>query len=195
MTPFCFPFTFEEYLDRPKQLVKDLYDNCKWALQRAWRGYDSRATYDTHSHLAEHIPEVIKKLKAWGNSNPCFMPEDLEDQEHDYSTEQTKSFNKWHQILDQIIEGFEAGQKLIDGVSPYWDEVEDEWERRYPGKDKFVVTQMTEEDEHWDYVPEYANLFKELKYDESVKAWKQDNQQKFDRGMQLFHKYFFDLWD
>ena len=187
-------------LSHPWEIPKYWWRNLKWAYQRVTKGYDSPATFDTSSYLSEHIPAILKELRDWGNSVPCFdgscFPEShgLSGDGHD------DALKKWHDILGEIIAGFEAAHDLIDGMSPADDEFFDEWDRRYPGKDGHYFDEeedmgYEEKVVPWNTAPEYDALREELKVRERSEVWRKERMRVFHRGMQLFHQYYFDFWD
>jgi hypothetical protein len=187
-------------LSHPWEIPKYWWQAIRYAYQRVAKGYDSPCTFDTSSHLSEHIPALLKELKAWGNSVPCFdrncFPEShgLSGSEHD------EDLVKWRAILDEIIAGFEAAHDLMDGLSPADNEFYDEWDRRYPGKESSYWKEDSDMDpeihgQEWCTVPEYDALHEELKVTERREEWRKERLKVFHRGMILFHMYFMDLWD
>jgi hypothetical protein len=181
-------------LSHPWEIGEGLIDKLRYAYQRVVKGYDKPATYGTCHHLAEQIPEILKELKAWGNSCPCgdhiLGSHAVVEGEHD-------ALKQWHATLDEIIAGFEAAQALLNESSPVWDELRDEWKKRFPDKEPhyFDYENATETGIPWETLPEYDALIKEINLWERDKQWRNEQLVIFHRGMIQFHRYFMDLWD
>lgn len=171
------------YLHNPWQLVRDTYYNFKYMCQRIYRGWDDRAVWSVDAWFCDIMPELLKKLQKNKHGIPAEM---FEDQMNITDEDQEIAEEKWNKILHEMIEGIEAGQSLINDVSPAWDEVHDEFNRRYPGMDWLLDDT---------YKSKLEEIEKEFNYDAKEKAWHDDKTAKFNKGMKLFHKHFFSLWD
>jgi hypothetical protein len=186
-------------LSHPWKIGGEVWDRIVYAYQRVMKGYDKPATYGSCHHFAEQIPAIIKELKAWGNSCPCgdsFLGSHAV-MDGEIVTEEHAGFKKWHEILDEIIAGFEAAQRLLGHESPVWSELHNEWEKRFPEVEPhyFDYENATETGIPWETLPEYDALIKEINLWERDKQWRNDQLKVFHRGMLLFHQHFFELWD
>jgi hypothetical protein len=195
-------------ISRPWKLIEYGWRDIKYAYQRVVYGYDSPATFDTHSYLAKLIPAVLRDLKKWGNSCPTYWPNinphllaaeesgepisrEVEDQEL------KSSLAQWHTTLDEMIEGFEAAGRLIHDISPPQEEFYQEWERLHGQDDWWYLDyeNATECGVEWKTYPEYDEMMKAMRVREREEEWRKEELKKFHRGMLLFHRWFFDLWD
>lgn len=187
-------YSWYHMLTTPTDLWSETRDQIVYAYQRVTKGYDKPSTYNTSSHLSQQIPEILKELKAWGNGYPCgiighgSVAIDADD----------PGLVKWHGILDEMIAGFEAAQKIIGHDSPVYREFEEEWSKRYPGVPSFYFEESDDPDDdsvEMKCPPEYDALREELRVREREKEWMNEQLKLFHRGMLLFHEYYFDLWD
>jgi hypothetical protein len=96
------------------------YRNIRWAWQRVFRGWDDRISWSVDYYLAKNLPLWIKQLKEDGHGIPTVMWEDSDfDKNNNYATtpeSDKKAEEKWDNILDQIILGFETYQQMQDEV-------------------------------------------------------------------------------
>ena len=89
-----------------------LTDPIKWAWQRLTRGWDDRAVWSIDSYLAELMPQLLRKLKEDKLGIPGSMFENPFD---DMTPEiEAAALAKWHGILDDLIDGFEAADRLAN---------------------------------------------------------------------------------
>ena len=77
---------------------------------------------------------------------------------------------EWHGILDEIADGFRAGYMILNNDFPVWQEL---WNSGWTGGD------VPDPDEFWPKEKEQR--------EKAIKI--------YERGMELFVKYFFNLWD
>jgi hypothetical protein len=192
-------------ITHPWKLCEYGWRDVKYAYQRVVYGYDKAATFDTHSYLATLIPAVLRDLKKWGNSCPTYWPESHaiippEEQAEHYANEKKEknaSLQQWHATLDEMIEGFEAAKRLISEISPPQEEFYAEWEKLHGDEDWWYLDyeNATEHGVEWKTYPEYDEMMKAMRVREREEEWRKEELKKFHRGMLLFHRWFFDLWD
>jgi len=79
-----------------------VYKKLKWFIQRGKRGYADCDWWDMADYLIWIIVPMLKELKKHqhGYPNKASTPE------------------KWDTILDQMIEGFEAGERILTDDCP-----------------------------------------------------------------------------
>jgi hypothetical protein len=97
--------------------LKNISDNIKWGYQRLTRKWDDRVIWSIDFYLSEMIPIWIKELKDKKHGIPCvcFDESDWNNEKNDYKDgAEIKAQTKWDEILDKIIEGFEAQKKIED---------------------------------------------------------------------------------
>ena len=105
------------YLTHPWKIISEIKYNIKWAWQRIFRGWDDRVCWSIDGYLFKMMPQWLRQLKETKHGIPfCFFEEigAKYDNHGGYSDEDMKNaeahFNK---ILDQMIEGFESGYKVV----------------------------------------------------------------------------------
>ncbi len=151
-----------------------MFNKLKWAAQRVYRGWDDRVIWNIDMYLARMMPVWLRQLKAQEGFPPLvFHGDDVDDEE---------SEKMWDEILDKMIEGFEAAQHIDD--LPVWDELHEEEQKRYGRK---LLVWDDEDSEELD------KLYTELDF------WRKHQEQHdealaiFKEGMALFTEHFFSL--
>jgi hypothetical protein len=174
--------------------LQDLWYTITNAWQRVTKGYDQTDVYLVSHHLSTHIPDLLRDLKKITRGYPCGMVghQALAMKDND------PNLIKWIETIDEIIAGFEAAERLIQREHPAHDELYEEWDKLYPNKPPHYfdeTTRRTDGSIEMKTHPEFGELEKELKVIERDAQWEKEQFKIFHRGMYLFHKHFFDLWD
>jgi len=156
----------------------NLFRELKWAAQRVYRGWDDRVIWSIDMYLAKMLPIWLRKQKEQKLGIPPLV---LHGDEIDIE----ESEKAWNDILDKMIEGFEAALCINEGLS-VWDELHDEEMRRY-GR---LLLPWNKED-----VREMDRLYTELDFWRKYQEQRDELMLKFKRGMTLFTEHFFSLWD
>ena len=101
------------YLTHPWEWVSDFYLSLKYAYQRSTRGWDDTVVWSIDYHISYYMPIWLRRLKETKQGIPlaCFEKDDL------FKTsispdEERKAEEKWNEILDKMILGFEAAKKI-----------------------------------------------------------------------------------
>ena len=150
--------------------VTHFFRRLRFAYQRVSRGWDDSQVWNMDSWLCETLPPMLRRLQT-GYGHPI----DLTDDE-------------WKAALDAMIAGFEAGKKILDGELPiYLEYAEINLARRR----NTHRPEMTLEEEF----AEHHTTMESLGGQERVKREYAELQETFDKGMALFVKHFFSLWD
>jgi len=147
---------------RPHMLAREAYLRLKWAWQRVFRGWDDRVIWSIDHHLCEMLPVWLRELKKNKRGVPVSF--------HENGWEQA-----WDCVLDEMILGFGAGEKIIRSELPIYKEMDEacpscgfkEFSDRV---DEFGGIKQIEK--------EYAELY-----------------DIFNEGFEKFREYFFNLWD
>ena len=156
-------------------VVKNVY-------QRVTRGWADCDTWSLDSHLAEIIPEMINHLKNTKQGIPSeVFPKDYNDNDiaAALKTEEddkvyAEAERKWNSILDEIILGFQAYQRVQDHDWP--DHFNQKLETSTGVNAKLGI--------------------RDSKYDwDSIYAWKAERMTEFHHAMELLTEYFSNLWD
>jgi len=152
----------------------------KHYYQRATRGWADCDTWGLDNYLSEWLPDALRHLKKHKYGIPCtmFTDEELNHEHEDgflYPTEDAQSLAeiKWNGILDKMILGFEAYNRMEEGL--YEDEL-----GPYPDFD-------------WDKIND-PDPVRDNRYRETIKLTARD-QAIFEEGAELFIKHFGSLWD
>jgi hypothetical protein len=184
--PFTWWYGKEYYLERPGLFIHDLCLNIKYAYQRVVRGWDDTAVWSVDSWLCRVLPEMLRKLKEDKKGLP--IEAFSEPHKHPHSDKDTKEAEaRWNKILDDIIEGFEAGNNIIEQKYPCWDEY---WE----AEEAWRALRNVPDEDYWTG-PEKSGLWDKMNMKKKIKEASQEEYHKFHKGMILFHKWFFNLWD
>ena len=95
------------YISHPLGFIKDLYGDIRAFYQRGTRGWADCDTWGLNYYLSCWLPQALKRLRD--NSRGC-PPElfDVTDITHE------DNCHKWKDILDEMIDGFEAYRKFED---------------------------------------------------------------------------------
>ena len=176
-------YKFSYYIFHPWKIIEEFYYKIKYFLQRGFRGWDDTILWSIDYYLAEMMPIWLKKFKKNLHWHPAELTEE-----------------KWDEILDKIIAGFEAGYRIASDDSKAWDEIWEEWEKRYPDEEMFQHIPYKELPGGREYFkmksnPKWDDLQKELNYDKKKQKEYDKNLKIFNEGIDLFKEYFFNLWD
>jgi len=87
----------------------NIFKEIKYFIQRGRRGYSDSDTWDFDDYLADVISKGLKVLK---------------DNLHSYPVE-FETIEQWQEILDSIIDGFEAYQQTGDIDCPVEDYIKE----------------------------------------------------------------------
>jgi hypothetical protein len=102
-------------LTHPQLIIEEVLNQTKWAWQRVYRGWDDRVVWSIDDYLSKMIPQWIKQLKEVKHGIPIemFDSEDWDEEKSTYiQNAEERAEKKWDNILDQIIDGFEAYEKM-----------------------------------------------------------------------------------
>src|SRR5258708_1981831 len=92
----------------------------KYKVQRAQRGWADCDVWSLDNYLAEWLPGALRHLKDTKHGVPMAMfdtaPEDIDETGNPTETAMDKAVAKWDVTLGNIIEGFEAWNRMSDGL-------------------------------------------------------------------------------
>ena len=125
----------------------------RWFVQRGKRGWADCDWWNMDRYLSTIILPMLKQLKENQHGYPGYG--------------QASTPEKWDAILDKMIEGFEAANRVI----------EDDYYKEISGDSIEAITHAPREEM--------------LKWGEASKR----DQKVFSENMKLFNKWFFALWD
>ncbi|KKN01383.1 hypothetical protein LCGC14_1128320 [marine sediment metagenome] len=131
--------------------IEATFDWVKHCWQRAFRGYADCDRREIASYLVEIMPPMLRQFKENLHGYPGWG--------------QASTPEKWDSLIDQMIEGFEAGKRVVD----------DEY---YMATNPDILERpaTAEEIKGW------------------IEASKKD-EDLFNKSIKVFNKWFFHLWD
>jgi len=150
----------------------------KWFIQRGLRGWSDFDLYSLDHYLSEWLPCALRALKERKHGTPMQMFDGLvpEDQWHDIpESASEEAARRWDTVLDAMIAGFEAWQRIKDGL--YEPELGPYEVRRPPDLSRD------------DWRARKDNRFAQMQ------ALVERDMKTFEHGMSLFGKHFGNLWD
>ncbi len=157
----------------------DAFRKLRWAIQRVFRGWDDRVIWSIDMYLARMMPVWLRQLKSQKHGVPplVFHGDDVDLEE---------SEKLWEEILDEMIEGFEAARRIHELDLPALDELRQEELRRF-GK-----TLIAWDDEN---TQKLGKLYADLDFWKKLEEQEEEEMIKFRQGMTLLTEHFFSLWD
>ena len=91
-----------------------MFNKIKNFIARGRRGYSDEDVWDFHSYLARIIPPVVRKLQKG-----CGCPSEFFDKDN-----KNNECQKWHDILEEIAQGFESMEKIGNYAYQKWEKQE-----------------------------------------------------------------------
>lgn len=152
----------------------------KFGYQRLFRGWDDRVLWNVDAYLAQMIPIWLTELKKQ-EACPVLLSSDKPETETYDDTDWAANKEEWDAIVDKIVLGFEAANKLIEGDSPAWDSFFVEYTKRYGNYDFNAHEKQNE------LLEELGTLKEHIEEEKKLLVL-------FNDGMELFRKYFFNFW-
>ena len=146
-----------------KRFITDIPWIIKHFFQRGKRGWADCDTFSMDNYLISVILPMLRHLKKNMPGYPGTF----------------KSPEEWDIVMDSMIIGFEAGERILD--DDYMDTIQPGWYKD-PPKDCSIAEIFEScriEPESWEKYKEITEKDEEL----------------FHSGMDLFNKHFFGLWE
>lgn len=190
-----FKLSFREEIEKLEEIyywfyrffnkIKGIPFEIRCFYQRGTRGWSDRDVWSIDYHLDRVIPPMIRQLK---NSKMLGFPNTFKCPEGcicNINIENNcEPRNEWHIVLDKIALGFEAHKDMMDMFheDPI---IKDYWNKRIPKGSKDIIKELNKELSH-EVEEVYKNRtnFLQNKAEQEIKA-----------GMELFIKYYSNLWD
>lgn len=88
------------YIRRFFNRVKDNLYKVKWGLQRMFRGYDDPLLWNLSSYITRYLLLGLRSMREHGSGYPMGFD----------------SPEEWNAILDEMITGFEAAERFVEGI-------------------------------------------------------------------------------
>ena len=176
-------WTIRLYIDKVIGFPRLAYRHIKWTWQRAWRGWDDTMTWSIDYWLSETMPKLIEKMRQHKGYPGILITEDIAKLPQDEIDK--ICIEKWNIILDDIVAGFNAAIQISDGGGPAWDEYFDECHKLYGDYHDWCSSESSKlRDEVW----------VRLNMDEKIKLEQERLFVIYNKGMDLFKEYYFNLW-
>lgn len=127
-------YNWKYLLTHPWILVGETYREIKWAVQRAFRGWDDSQTWDMDYAISELLIGMLTHFKKYNNGIPFSVMDDMHKELHDKPYEPWESqdtdtpeftkiaSDKWDKVLQEMIDGFSIYIRSQDKI---WDIEED----------------------------------------------------------------------
>ena len=168
---FSWPVEFYYKCWRGFNWLKERPRRIKWFCERGWRGYSQCDVWNLYSYLSSWMPEALKELQDNMQGRPLGIEvkgikDDAVFENNLTKEEEERLFKEWKRILKRIEKGFRAVN---------WDDEED-------NTDEFFKAVDARKKGDESLMNEYE--FKRAIYDKMAQ-----------RGLNLFVKYFRNLWD
>jgi hypothetical protein len=171
-----FGYSPSYYCKHPAAFIIGFYDSLKYAYQRLMRGWDENAAFSLCDYLGHLIPQLTRELIRTNHGCPAEIIDELSSGSGETRMVKDEAVRKWLNILEEIAVGFEAVARIDE--PPDWYLAE----RGMPSLGDFLSKKSRSSVS----VAEYQSV---------ILDWNQEQYKKFHRGMYLFHRYYFDLWD
>lgn len=160
-------------------------DKIKHFFQRGFKGYCDLDVWNLYDWFETIIPKMLTELR---------------DSAHGYPTESTPE--EWNKILSDMIQCFKDSNEETCSVKNEYEEEYDKASSEFINKygllgHKLETEEEKESDKHtvhfMDELPEYKDIHD--KWFNKEKELAEYRQKQLDKGLELFVKYFNDLWD
>lgn len=137
----------------------------KYGYQRMTRGWADCDTWNLDDHLADILPEMLKHLRDNTNGYPSELMRENDP-------EGSLGFADWKSILTLMALGFEAAGKAKETPEEFITELT---------TSTGISAQLGLNDRQYDWP--------------SIGKYQAEQMKTFRKGMKLFTKHFFSLWD
>jgi len=101
--------------------IQDLYYKVKYFIQRGKRGWADCDVWDLDHYICDLMIQTLTHLKTITNGCPPEL----------FDKNATNQSWKWEKILDEIIEGFNAGKEIIDEKNIFNIENIEDYQKEY----------------------------------------------------------------
>jgi hypothetical protein len=95
-------YNYAYYFIRPWALIGDWYRQCKWFIQRGYRGYADCDVWSIDWYLAGWLPKALRRLQANRLGHPIGM-----------------TLKGWQRRLGDMADGFDAAHEIQDRRHKY----------------------------------------------------------------------------
>ena len=199
---------YDEYREpNPIKRIGGFLRKCKWAWQRATRGYCDADTWDIFSWFLNVMPPMLDQMAEEAHGCPGDIPSrDAVNSKAVLITEEEQNdenFLRWKKILHTMAQKFrDADESTTSMKNPYeedWYKAYQEFEHQYgmfgEKLEKEAVKQKAPGIRlHFpNEFPEWKDVME--KYREEEKKIAEFRHKSMEEGMDMFKTWFWDLWD
>lgn len=195
----------------PLKLIRRYFRQRKWARQRAARGYADCDVWDIRGWFLGVFPAMLDQMAEEAHGYPVFpgrlyLPEAAEQDAGTSAKEEKETeinFEEWQALLHRMAQKFrDADEDMCSMKNPYdneWSQAYDEFTKEYgPFGRKLEKEAIHRKDPsirmHFpDEFPQWKGVMD--KYREKETEIAKFRQKSLDEAMELFHKWFWNLWD
>lgn len=165
-------FLYSPY-GNPRQSLREL----KWFIQRGRRGWANCDVWSLDTYLSGWLPSALRHLKETKHGVPigCVDSGDRDGCGNSSEAGMKRAEARWNAILDTMIAGFEAAQRIQDGI--YEKEL-----GPYPLERPSYLS-----------ITEWKATIT-ARFRKSQELTKRD-EEIFKQGLENFTKYYHNLWD
>ncbi len=202
---------FEEKWPRefnPVKIVKRWGRNVKHAYQRIMYGYCDRDVWSIDWWFLSVVPNMLQDLRETTHGFPQEVADMVgyDSNREDAEEKEVEAVKLWDSILEDMILSFrEANEDTCQCKNPYdaeWHKACEEFEQKYGfwGEKLQTEEDILEEKKsgnHRMYLPHDVPKYKEISEKHLAASHElAEYQHKCkNKGMELFNKWFWDLWD
>ena len=201
----CFEEKYRGWTN-PVKMVKRWRRNIKYAYQRIRYGYCDRDVWSIDWWFLNVVPNMLQDLRETTHGFPSEIGEMVgyDDQHIDKAKEQ-EAVDKWDSILAEIIFYFrEANEETCQKKNPFEEQYHANWHKfnaKYAGGEKLkTAEEKAEEKKKGLYrmytpsdLPEYRDTSdKFIDEERKLNSYRDECKNK---GLELFSKWFWNLWD
>lgn len=199
---------YDGYRERnPIKWLKRYFRHWKWAYQRATRGYADCDTWDIRGWFFGVMPAMLDQMAEEAHGFPA-VPGDSSFTTQavmmdDASDETDRKFKEWQTLLHYMATKFrDADEDMCSMKNPYedeWSKAYDEFSAEYGWLGEKLEEEAIREKKpsirmHFpDEFPQWKDIMD--KYREEELEIAKFRTKSLDEAMELFHKWFWDLWD
>ena len=196
----------ERGLVNPIRIVKRWFRNIKHSYQRIRYGYCERDVWSIDWWFLNVVPNMLQELRETAHGFPSEVGEMVgyNDQKIDENKSQ-EAADKWDSILAEIIFYLrEANEETCQKVNPYKEQyhaIWDEFNKKYDHGEKLKTAEEKAEEKkkglYRMYFPSDLPEYKETseKFMEEDRLIYKYRDECKDKGLKLFSKWFWNLWD
>lgn len=113
-TSFC-GYKTKHTLLHPWKIIDYGWYEVRYAWDRVFKGYDCRVAWSIDHYLNKMIPLWVEEIREYsGIPMQIFRSDDYDEKGYVKKEAEERAKKEWNEILNKIIAGFQANQKMMD---------------------------------------------------------------------------------